>query len=255
MNSSPMSASTMYIAIECRLSARSVHILEPAESVLRGQCMSTFSSECASTFCPFKIKILQFRHTVKTDWIVVVLPPGRCYSIVKYAPQIEILRIEFNKRIRHRNSIHFGLLRKLNTFTLNGKAMREFILASIHELVAANVRHLNLVTLDLSSFHRIEGVSKLKSVRILHLSYVKNLTFDIILGICMELIVRMELHLICNDCSDFIVKLIETCEKLHRFEFCAIDSRRKIGIEFDTLMKMVHIIQQRRDRISCKMIF
>lgn len=126
-----------------------------------------------------------------------------CYSIVKYAPQIEILRIEFNKRIRHRNSIYFGLLRKLNTFTLNGKAMRELILASIHELVAANVRHLNLVTLDLSSFHRIEGVSKLKSVRILHLSYVKNLTFDIILGICMELIVRMELHLICNDCSDF----------------------------------------------------
>lgn len=188
--------------------------------------------------------------------------------IAKYAPQIEILRIEFNKPINHRNSVYFGLLRKLKTLTLNGKAMREFIMAVLHELATANihVEQLNLVTLDLPSFHRtkfVEGKSKLKTLKILHLNYVKNLNFDSILGICMELTELTELHLKCNDClqltSDNLVKLIETCEKLHRFqfspfEFCAFDSRRKIGIEFDTFMKMVHIIQQRRERISCKII-
>lgn len=198
-------------------------------------------------------------------------------SIAENVPEIESIHIIYKIRlfIPFDHSYNFfGRLRKLNALTLN--ATDDYIAGVVGAIGASGIalEHLDFKLLNLISTKLIlvDGISKLKTLKTLRLEIwqcTKACVYFFpcdILEICKSLSDLSELHLSNTGCifeldrlqkvdwsGELLLELIRNAEKLEVFKFRCKNPKRTSGIDADIYMRMVKVVESRREKKLLKL--
>lgn len=184
-------------------------------------------------------------------------------SIATHTPQIEALEYDAYEEYHISDVPYFGQLNNLNTLVLSSTHLSfgTRLMLILNYIIAANAP---LKCLELSGFdvtnkavQFVDAMSKLRNLKKLKFSHAARLDAQHIRDICKNLPELCELNLYKNELTfdeTDLLELIHEAKNLRELHFMSdgydfLYGFGYMNIDVDIFMKMVEIVQQRREKI------
>lgn len=182
----------------------------------------------------------------------------------KYVPEIENIRLLTFDSGDANNAKSLGLLRALKSLTIQVNSNRNstYLQSLMHELNSANIAldMLNLLDVNLHlDSQSIERISMMRTLKILHLKMLKQLTASELIEICKPLKELSELQVQGGHYNHFemnarnLLELIRNSGKLKYFLFANLHSSHESDVSIideNTFKTMLEIVQQRSEKTA-----